>query len=480
MLLSPRTLRALPFKEDPFEKRTFTFRPVRKAVCLLCLLSGGLILFKRRIKPGDLASETYQSYKDLHLRLPPTTQNTISSQWVGGGSVVPPSPPNNDLGDREREEQNTFYDTLPDVIRMPLVEAVRDVELDGWEDEWFAHGRFDVETWGPLEEPKMDFVYNWVTDQTRPSGKYNTNRHAARFINKIQILVNSVTAKPDGTGEPRPQRPSWLREDPEADEHVQVLSQEAFFREEERRCPPTFNSLAIESEIYMTLSATDRLVALSDDTFLGMPHAASDSTRPCSAHFGHSVSWSVMRETMASFPGPAARGVCDRFRGESHHHQIYPWYAGFHYSIERFREALLWSFVIARSDTNGDGYLDWMERCMILDAVEPGWQRLSSSDSSELAKQNTNRDRMYYRMPQMLEKAGLEAPIVNVNVLWTSVDGPETIRNIKCHDCSVDKCFADSFSSPLSDDSSQNTDFMASNVFSRLASQHPDCGDCLI
>ncbi|RYP89239.1 hypothetical protein DL769_000144 [Monosporascus sp. CRB-8-3] len=496
------------------------------------------------------------------------TPNTISSQWVGGGSVLAPARPSNDLGYHESEEQKTLYATLPDVIRIPLVEAVSDVELDGWEDDWFAHGRFDVESWGPLEEPKIDFVYNWVNgsdeafrkirrqyelksplndDAGKWISRHGTNRYrdwgelryslrsldryAARFINKIQILVNSVAAKPDGTGELQPQRPSWLRNDPETDEHVQVLSQEAFFHEEERRCLPTFNSLAIESEIYMTPSTTDRLVALSDDMFLGMPHAASDFYSPLfgsvmafksdhynvrhlgsgrkgwptfgekpfvyytsyllnhrfgararyvQAHFGHSVSRSVMHETMASFPRPAAQGACDRFRGESHHYQIYPWYAGFHYTIERFREALLWSFVITRSDTNGDGYLDWMERRMILDAVEPGWQLLSSSDSSEPAKRNANRDRMYYRLPQMLEKAGLEPPIVNVDVLWTSVDGPETIRNIKCHDFSVDKCFADSFGSPLSDDASQNTDFMASNVFSRLASQHPECGDCLI
>ncbi|RYP41339.1 hypothetical protein DL767_001096 [Monosporascus sp. MG133] len=246
MLLSPRKLRAPPFKEDPFEKRALT---------------------SRLIEPGDLASETYQSYKDLHLRLPPTTQNTISSRWVGGGSVVPPSLPNNDLGHHESEEQNTFYDTLPDVIRIPLVEAVRDVELDGWEDEWFARGRFEVENWGPLEEPKMDFVYNWV------NGSDEAFRKIRRYV-----------------------------ED----------------------------------------------------------HAAL-----------HPVEVSV------------AVGIRPRYNKAP--------------------------------------------------------QQLS---------RNANRDHMHYRLPQMLEKAGLEPPIVNVNVLWTSVDGPETIWNIKCHDFSVDKGFADSLALP--------------------------------
>ncbi|RYP41351.1 hypothetical protein DL768_010514 [Monosporascus sp. mg162] len=317
------------------------------------------------------------------------------------------------------------------------------------------------------------------------------DRYAAGFINKIQILVNSVTAKPDGTGELRPQRPSWLREDPENDEHVQVLSQEAFFREEERRCLPTFNSLAIESEVYKTPLAIDRLVALSDDMFLGLPHAVSDFYSPLfgskgwptfgekpfvyhtsyllnhrfgprarhvQAHFEHSVSRSVMRERWPPSLGPPL---------EEH-------------ATDSAANRIITRFTSARSDTNGDGYFDWMERRMILDVVEPGWQLLSSSDSSEPAKQNADHDRMYYRLPQMLEKADLELPMVNLNVFWTYVDGPETIRNIRCHDFSLDKCFADSFGSPLSDDASQNTDFMASKVFSRLASQHPDCGDCLI
>ncbi|RYP07327.1 hypothetical protein DL764_002579 [Monosporascus ibericus] len=207
---------------------------------------------------------------------------------------------------------------------IPLVEAVRDVELDGWEDEWFANGRFEVESWGPLEEPKMDFVYKWVngldeafkkirhqyelTQLNDDAGKWisrhgtnryrdwgellyslrSLDRHAAGFISKIQILINSVAAKPDGTGELRPQRSSWLHEDPETDENVLVLNQEAFFREEEQ--PAIVWGL----------------------TFFGTQDL---TTRDRGG---------LMRKAMASFPGPAARGACDRFRGESHHYQIYP------------------------------------------------------------------------------------------------------------------------------------------------------------
>ncbi|KAI0120620.1 hypothetical protein BJ170DRAFT_589031 [Xylariales sp. AK1849] len=465
--------------------------------------------------------------------------------------------------------EKSLYHLIPDVVRIPFEDAVQDIKLDGWEDEWFSSAHFDSGKEGPLAEPKIDFVYNWVNGSdvafneirhkyevqsplNDAAGKWmsqhGVNRYrdwdelryslrsldtyAKSFVNKVQILVNSVgaTSQHHSDGEPmRPQRPTWLKDDIPTNDFIQVLSQESFFGDEGKQCLPTFNSLSIESQIHMTPSTTDRLVALSDDMFLGMPHAPSDFFSPLfgsvmgfkgdqynvkrlggkdswpsfgekpfayytsyllnhrfgerprkvQAHFTHSISRAVMRETMASFPQPSTHGTCERFRGESRF-QIYPWYASFHYSIERFREALLWSFIMSRSDANSDGYLDWKERQNILDVLEPGWRQLSAKDASKPAAQAANRDRMYYQLPQILQRAGLQPPKVNVNVLWTSLDGPETIRNIKCNDFSIDKCFADSFASPLSDSTTHNPDFSASNIFSRLSAQHPECGDCLI
>ncbi|KAI1496231.1 hypothetical protein F5X99DRAFT_422292 [Biscogniauxia marginata] len=488
-------------------------------------------------------------------------------QWTSGGAVIPAIRG----GGQEHpsgKERLKFHHQLPDVVRIPFGEAVEDVELDGWEDEWFSSGNYNVEKNGPLAEPKIDFVYNWVNGSDEAfrdirhvyelesplndeAGKWisqhGINRYrdwdelkyslrsldvyAKGFINKIQLLVNSVGSnlyRTDGH-HMHPQRPSWLRDDEATNEHVQVLSHESFFRDEDKECLPTFNSLSIESQIYMTPSSTDQLVALSDDMFLGMPHAASDFYSPLfgptmgfktdhynvknlggkdqipsfgekpfvyytsyllnhrfgqrdrhvQAHFGHSVSRAVVREAMASFPKPSAKGACERFRGESRF-QIYPWYASFHYSIERFREALLWSFIMSRSDANSDGYIDWTERQHLLDAVKPGWQQLAIKDPSKPAPQPQDRDRMYYKLPSILQKAGLQPPRVNINILWTSLDGPEMTRNVKCTDFSIDKCLGDSFASPLSDLTSPNPDFTASNIFSRLSFHHPKCGDCLI
>jgi hypothetical protein len=270
------------------------------------------------------------------------------------------------------------------------------------------------------------------------------------------------------------------------------------------------------------------MVALSDDMFLGAPHSAADFFSPLfgpmlgfksahynvkstskaeapifgekphlyytswllnhrfgererkvQAHFSHSVSRRVMKEAMSSFPSPSLRGACERFRGESKF-QIYPWYTAFHYSIERFREALLWSFIMTRSDINGDGYLDWSERQVLLDAIRPGRRAAAGEDASTPVRTAEGRDRMFYQLPSIHKRAGLQPPLSNVNVLWTSLDGPETIRDVKCDKFFIDKCFAESFDSPLSDKSYPNPEFSASNILAQLSRREPKCGDCVI
>jgi hypothetical protein len=55
---------------------------------------------------------------------------------------------------------NSMADTLPDVIYIPFEAATTDVALSGWEDEWFSKAEYNVEQWGNLSEPKIDFVYS--------------------------------------------------------------------------------------------------------------------------------------------------------------------------------------------------------------------------------------------------------------------------------------------------------------------------------
>lgn len=187
-------------------------------------------------------------------------------------------------------------------------------------------------------------------------------------------------------------------------------------------------------------------------------------------HFGHSISRSVTREAINSFPRPALQSACQRFRGETGF-QLYSWYVTFHYTIERHREALLWSYIMLRSDVDENGNLGWKERQTIMDDLEEG-----------MTKEGTTgfRKRMYYHMNEVLEEAGLEPPKVNVDVQWTSIDGPAAIKDIECFEFNVNECLAPGFSSSSSDESYTNPVFSTASIFDRVARQHPKCGDCLL
>jgi hypothetical protein len=274
----------------------------------------------------------------------------------------------------------------------------------------------------------------------------------------------------------------------------------------------TFNNLPILTIL--------QLFALSDDMLLGKPHAASDIYSPLfgptmgfksnsyntinpptdldarrfgekpyliytswllnrrfgarkrkgQVHFGHSLSRSVMREAFKSFPRPGLQSSCQRFRGEVGF-QIYSWYVTFHYTMERHREALLWSYIMQRSDIDNNGNLNWPERRAIMKELEEGMENEGTIGF---------RKRMYYNMNEALEAAGLEAPKVNVDIQWTSLDGPAAIKDVECLEFNVNECLAPGFASPSSDDGHMNHVFSTASIFDRVTRQQPKCGDCLL
>lgn len=187
-------------------------------------------------------------------------------------------------------------------------------------------------------------------------------------------------------------------------------------------------------------------------------------------HFGHSMSRSVTREAIKSFPRPALQSACQRFRGETGF-QLYSWYVAFHYTIERHREALLWSYIMIRSDTDNNGNLGWAERQVIMEDLEQGMTKEGETGF---------RKRMFYHMNEYLEEAGLEAPKVNIEAQWTSLDGPIAIKDIECFEFNVNECLAPGFSTPTSDETYTNHVFSTASIFDRVARQHPKCGDCLL
>ncbi|KAH7041408.1 uncharacterized protein B0I36DRAFT_232726 [Microdochium trichocladiopsis] len=349
----------------------------------------------------------------------------------------------------------------------------------------------------------------------------SVEKYAASFTNKIQIVVNAVDESRDpGVRRYTKQRPLWLSEAAETAGLVEVLSQEEFFGEEERAALPSFNSLTIESQLYNTPSDIDRFFALSDDMLLGRTHAASDVYSPLfgpilgfkpngyntmtppdevdarrfgekpyliytswmlnrrfglrkrdgQAHFGHSMSRSISREVRDSFPRPSLRSACQRFRGETGF-QLYTWYAAFHYTVERHREALLYSYVVLRSDTDGNGNLGWHERAQMMRELEEGMQHEDDEGF---------RDKIYRNVAEHLNAAGLEPPRANVDLQWTSLDGPMAIRDIDCLEFDVNECLAPAFSREAADARHPSPVFNTASVFDRVARQDPICGDCLL
>lgn len=187
-------------------------------------------------------------------------------------------------------------------------------------------------------------------------------------------------------------------------------------------------------------------------------------------HFGHSLSRNISREAITSFPRPALRSAAQRFRGETGF-QLYSWFMIFHYTIERHREALLWSYIMLRSDTDDDGYLSWPERRRILRDIEEGMR----NESPELF-----RARMFYHVGESLEQAGLERPRVNTDILWTSLDGPVAIKDLDCDTFDTEDCLAPGFSVPTSDSGARGPLFSSAAIFDRVARETPRCGDCLL
>ncbi|OQU96122.1 hypothetical protein CLAIMM_02251 [Cladophialophora immunda] len=361
----------------------------------------------------------------------------------------------------------------------------------------------------------MNRYRDW--DELRYSFR-SIEKNAGHFMNTIKVLVNSIYEN----GIPvRKQTPTWLAvDDPKVSELVQIISQEEMFEDDKKVCLPAFNSLTIENQIFNTESDIDQFFAMSDDMLLTREHEASDIYSPLfgavmsfktngysttsapteadaqrfgekpyliytswllnrrfgvrkrkgQSHFGHSLSRSIMREAIEAFPRSEIQSACKRFRGEPGF-QLYSWYVTNHYIIERHRELLLWSYIMLRSDIDRDGILSWEERQTIVADLERG---------SKNADKVSFRRKIFYHVPSMLEEAGLRAPQVNTNSLWTSLDGPHAIRNVDCSEFSVDDCLAPGFNTDNSATSRTNPTFSAAVIFDRLARQNPHCGDCLL
>ncbi|ORX35916.1 hypothetical protein BD324DRAFT_629532 [Kockovaella imperatae] len=148
--------------------------------------------------------------------------------------------------------------------------------------------------------------------------------------------------------------------------------------------------------------------------------------------------------------------------------------------IERWREALLWTYVVANLGTkNGDGMWGPAARRSLHDlfGLQPEEQK---DDHLQVLVRKGNRDTMKNRLLEKhLEQAGWELP-KTTSMLFSSMDGhvpllikPGSRANPNLQ-CTID--FAQCFGSFWT----KRKEIPAENMFKHLAFEEPECGDCMI
>lgn len=158
-----------------------------------------------------------------------------------------------------------------------------------------------------------------------------------------------------------------------------------------------------------------------------------------------------------------------------------------HYMIEKHREALLWSFLVAASDKDQSGTYSAEERAHMRSVIG-GHLKQGRIHVAEPLRPGTDADQRYY--DQQLENAHIEKPRETL-YQWSSQDGypflgpihqlPYQLRGDHPSFCkiSVSKCFgrSDFFSATEAD---ADATYTPEELFRNIAFRNTTCGDCLI
>lgn len=155
--------------------------------------------------------------------------------------------------------------------------------------------------------------------------------------------------------------------------------------------------------------------------------------------------------------------------------------------IEKHREALLWSFLVAASDTDQSGAYSYEERARMRDVIG-GEQKENRIHVREPLRPATLVGEKYYE--RQLANANIEKPRETI-FEWSSQDGypflgpihslPLELTGEHKSFCriSLDRCFGGSqFFEP--DDAEQAPLYTPEELFRNMAFRNPACGDCLI
>lgn len=348
-------------------------------------------------------------------------------------------------------------------------------------------------------------------------------------VGTIQI-ISTYRQKPD------PQRPSWLAGSKfthldYGPYKIQVIGQEDLWDADESICLPSFSSASVEAQYRHLKGDNDAFLAMNDDFFLGRQHSAADVFTPLFGrpfserseadylvyntmrrpnftleawvkgewpyislssyllnqrfgsrpraypkHNGHPMSHSIIQELADTFPTFFKYSALHKFRGENE--SIHLWYLYNHFTIERHRESLLWSYIKFRSDMDSNGIIDASEQQQMLAHLS-----VASSQWDRLSLKHFQND---------LRNSGLPVPY-NQIPYWTSMDGPYFVfgvsdtntgkfegfnevkypSEIKTCDLDILECFGPNFGE-------DNYFITSDELFKILSFEKPQCGDCII
>ncbi|KAJ7229184.1 hypothetical protein GGX14DRAFT_417010 [Mycena pura] len=420
-------------------------------------------------------------------------------------------------------------------------------------DQWVAHGQACA--WTSAEPLRLDALWTWINgsepilaatrDQVvgaamkKKKGRYQPVflgsrtshfRTHGEMINSMRSVLKSMPSElvqkyilltadvaADDTEELRlGSVPTWL----DLEAGVQVLHHSDVFRIPRSLLPtdgdierqghewrddivPSFNSLAIESQLPNIPNLAPTIFYLNDDCFLLRPLSVADfetplygpvlriqfdlgvKSRPPDSfglfgdkegewpslefnqrfgkrsrrylhHIAKVLSTPLMREAAAIWEDELARTAEARFRG--HGPQVNLVYLVTWYNIEKHRESLLYSFIMLRVDADADGVISPAERSTLVAGLESGKVNVALREGGSPHYVALN-----------LQRAGIAEP-KETEYTWISSDGYPLIRTTRTKTsahCAIDvkRCFAGSSSL---------------GVFRRVAFEEPDCGDCLI
>ncbi|KAG0077374.1 hypothetical protein BGZ92_001953 [Podila epicladia] len=244
---------------------------------------------------------------------------------------------------------------------------------------------------------------------------------------KIHVLTTDVDPESrSGTG----QVPSWLDLDA-AKGNLALVRHASIF--EDSSILPTFNSLAIESQIHHVPNLTDVFMYLNDDVFLGtrtlpadiwtplygfvfhmeptllvpptiLPMAAGTVAvgewhslqytnfllsnqfgprhRSYLAHVPHVLSTPMLQEIQNIWPDEFYETSTHRFRGEGQGKDVHASFFMAHYVLEKARETMLSSYWMYRLDANQDGSLSWAERDALIQRIQ-AWNAAQAANKRQ-------------------------------------------------------------------------------------------------